>query len=465
MSGLFVSVPKALWEVLKVFWSWPYDTLKGFGVAEGPMSVLRYATVLLILIMLIPELLIRVVALLLILAPLWLPIVLARLLWSYWMHYVRSAFIAKQEMVLIEVKVPREIEKSPRAMELVFAGIHNIAGGEVTFINRWIEGKVRPWWSFEMVSIGGQVHFYVWLRKGVREYTETQIYAQYPGVEIYPAKDYALEFQYNPDRHSVWGCNFKLTKADVYPIKTYVDYELDKDPKEEFKIDPLAHMMEYLSSLKPGEQAWLQFIIRSDKDQRPKLLNAKTKQTAWFETEDRWKTEAKEEIAKIKKDATPEVEGPDGTKRAGFMSLTPADEQKIKALERSMDKAAFDVGIRGVYVAENEAFKPSRIGGLTGVFKQFGSGHLNGIMPNAYMAVFDYPWQKWFNAEAKMRAALVDAYRKRAWFFLADNPTKHFVMTSEELATVYHFPSSTVQAPGIERIGAQKAAPPPNLPI
>ncbi len=38
---------------------------------------------------------------------------------------------------------------------------------------------------------------------------------------------------------SIWGCEFKFTKGDGYPIKTYVDYGLDKDPKEEYKVDPL----------------------------------------------------------------------------------------------------------------------------------------------------------------------------------------------------------------------------------
>ena len=442
--------------IAHTLWEWPHKTLVGFGAPEKPLSILRYMVALFLLILFVPGLTVRVAALILIFSPIWLPIILARVFWSNWISYVREKFLAGQEYSLIEVKVPREIEKSPRAMELVFAGIHNVSSGEATFINRWIEGKVRPWWSFEIVSIGGQVHYYVWMRKGLREYTETQIYAEFPGVEIYEVQDYAVQFHYDPNRYSIWGCNFKLGQKDAYPIKSYVDYELDKDPKEEYKVDPLSHLLEYMSSLKPGEQAWIQIIIRSNKDKRPKVLDKKTKKTAMFAKEDRWKKESEEEIADIKKNATNE---------SGFTSLTPSDELKIKAIARHLEKSGFDTGIRGIYVADQDSFKATRIAGITGVFKQFGSSHLNSIVPDAYMTIFNYPWQKWFNAEQRMRNALMDAYRKRAWFFLDENPTKTFVMTTEELATIYHFPSRTIQAPGIERIGAQKAEPPANLPI
>ncbi len=213
------------------------------------------------------------------LAPAWLPIILAVVFWQFWIRYRRADFIANQETMVLEIKIPRDIDKSPRAMELVFSGLY-IGFGETTFIDRWIEGNVRPWFSFELMSDGGRIHFYIWTRRRFREMVETQIYAQYPNVEIYEVEDYASRMHYDPERYGAWGCDFTLTNKDPYPIKTYIDYELDRDPKEEHKIDPLAHLFEFLSTLKPGEQVWYQIMVRTNKDQR-------LKKGAWLAKENR----------------------------------------------------------------------------------------------------------------------------------------------------------------------------------
>lgn len=436
---------------------WLVDFLADFGVPEHLTLGIIFLALFFVGVVVAPSFLWQVLLAVFALTPLWLPPLLAYKLWDLWVKYVRASFLANTEHVVLEIKVPRDIEKSPLAMELVFAGIHNVSSGESTFINRWIEGKVRPWWSFELISDGGHIRFFVWIRKSLRIYTETQLYAQYPGIEIFEVPDYAVGFGFDASRHIAWGCNFKLGKDDVYPIKSYFDYELHENPKEEFKIDPISALFEYLSTLKAGEQAWVQIMIRSNKDKRHK-------EGTWFGEEDRWKNEAKEEIKKIKKDATPEVEGADGVKRPGFMSLSPSDELKIKALERSIEKSAFDTGIRALYMADEKHFNGARIAGLAGVFKQFSSGHLNSIVPFGYHAVFDYPWQEWFGAKEKATAELMDAYMRRSWFH-PPHQTDHFVMTSEELATIYHFPSRGILAPGLERMPAKKAEPPPNLPV
>lgn len=435
--------------------------MEGFGVKNARMywSSLIGLSVVLSIIIVSPGAFLFILKAIAFLAPIWLPILLTRHLWHAWIRYVQGEFIRSQEMVMIEIKIPRDIEKSPRAMELVFAGIHNIASGDGDFINRWYHGKVRPWWSFEVMSDGGRIHFYVWTRKFLREYTETQIYAEYPTVEIYEVEDYVKQFNFDPSRHGGWGCNFKLAKSDAFPIKSYIDYELDKDPKEEFKIDPISHLFEFLSIIKPGEQVWYQFIIRSNKDTR-------RKKGTWFGEEDRWKAEAKEAIEKVKDDATPVEEDKEGKKRKGFMRLSPSDELKIKALERSLEKSPFDVGMRCMYVCNKDAFNPTRIGGMLGVFKQFSSGHLNAIIPTGYMITGGYPWESWFGAMDKARMALHDAFKARGWFYPPYNDvTPHSVLTSEELATVYHFPSRSIQAPGLDRIAARKTEAPPNLPI
>ena len=57
---------------------------------------------------------------------------------------------------------------------------------------------------------------------------ESQLYAQYPEIEVHEVPDYAQFVDFDPGTKSMWGNEFVLTKGDPYPIKTYIDYNLDK---------------------------------------------------------------------------------------------------------------------------------------------------------------------------------------------------------------------------------------------
>src|SRR3989338_8066379 len=89
---------------------------------------------------------------------LWLPILLLRVFWLVWVPYVQAAFIVKQKPVLLELQLPKELVKSPLAMELVLNGIYQTMG-ESTLLDRYWKVGVRAWYSLEMASFGGHVRF------------------------------------------------------------------------------------------------------------------------------------------------------------------------------------------------------------------------------------------------------------------------------------------------------------------
>ena len=404
-------------------------------------------------------------SLILVSSPVWFPLTLVVVFWKLWIEYVRREYIHKQEHVLLEVLLPKEIMKSPKAMESVFTGLHQ-GPGENTFIQRNWQGRVRPWFSFELVSIEGRVHFYVWTRKFFQKYVEAQMYGQYPGIEVHEVKDYTRDVHFDPERMSLWGCDFILTKDDPYPIKTYVDYGLDEKAKEEEKVDPFASVLEALGSIGKGEQIWIQILIRTNKDKR-------TKEGSWFETEERWKSEAKDEIKEIRarslgeaRNAVGEAAGEEASKSYSFLSLSKVDEETITALERSVTKNGFDAGIRGIYVTERNRFDPMHITTLTSAFKQFGAaGNLNGFRPTRWLAGYDYPWQDFNNIlQNRDRRRIIDAYRRRSWFH-PPYKTKHYILNTEELATIYHFPGQVAKTPTLARIASTRGEAPPNLPI
>ncbi len=158
---------------------------------------------------------------------------------------------------------------------------------------------------------------------------------------------------------------------------------------------------------------------------------------------------------------------PEEGKQVSLSNLTEIQKETINAIQRNLNKTAFDTMIRALYVAEKNAFNALNIGGLTGSFKQFSSGNLNGFKPGP-IPNFDYPWQD-FRGKNKISAQkkLLMAYKMRSFF---QAPFKHFkgkpfVLTTEELATIYHFPGGVASTPTFDRIMSKKSEAPSNLPI
>src|SRR3989344_2638065 len=388
--------------------------------------------------------------------PFWLPVAFLVAFFNAWLYYKRTKFWQKEGSVLLEIKLPREIMKSPLAMEVVLAAFHQ-PGGEGTWIDRIWNGQTRGWFSLEIVSIGGNIKFFIWTKPKHRNIVESQIYSQYPGIEIYEVEDYTKPFYYKSDLNNIWACEFALTKADPYPIKTYIDYGLDKDPKEEFKVDPMTPLIEFLGSITEGHNVWIQILIRAHKKRR--LADV------FGEKEDAWVDEAKKEKEKILKELKVAKE------EGGFPRIPSKGEADvIAALERSVSKLPFDVGIRGIYIADKDRFNPGNGGGgIGGSFKQYGSLNLNGFKPTGWFTIFDYPWQEWWNAKEKLKPKVLEEYKLRRYFYSPWKGkkfySKPFVLNIEELATIFHFPGSVTSTPTFEKITSLKSKAPSNLPI
>lgn len=393
---------------------------------------------------------------------------MAIIFFKIWQHYIRTDYISKQEFILLEIKISKDITKTPLAMEVFLTSIWQSGG--VTYTDTYWIGKTRPWFSLELVSIGGQVRFFIWAQKKFRGLIETQIYAQYPTVEIYEAEDYTKEVHYDPSKLTLWGTYFDLGEKDVYPIKTYIDYGLDKTGEdEEFKVDPFTAMAEFLGSLKTGEQVWIQILIQVHKKEG-------LREGRLFK-EENWKGEALEEIKMIREQATVKVEGSD---YPGFPNPTKGEVEKISAIERSLSKHPFDTMIRAFYIAKNESFDAANIPALIGSLKQYNSLSLNKFGLGWYTDHSDiakdwiniFSWvpgvtKKMAKLRTKYEKHMLEAYKMRSFF---RPPYEHyhahpFILTTEELATIYHFPGQVVTTPTLTRIEAKKGKPPSNLPI
>lgn len=406
-------------------------------------------------------------------APVWLPLLLVAGAWEVWIILKRSEFIWKKKYILLEIKPPRNLVKTPLAMETFLSTLH-ITGGEATWYARF-KGGTRPYFSLEIASFEGQVHFYIWGRADMRRIIESQMYAQYPGTQIVEAMDYTRMITAKEPEYDVWGCDFIHTAEDPLPIKTYVEYGLDKVQKEPEQVDPLSNLVEFMGSIGKGEYLWLQFIIRAHKGEKygvtpagsgSSKLNADGKAYTW-------KDAGKELVEKIRQETRqPYTDPVTGEERPGFPSPTKGQADKIAAIERNTSKLAFDVGARGLYISKPDHTVGITIGHLISLFKPFTSEGWNGINSSGWMKTFDdYPWE--IGAERKKahyRLELVEAYRRRQFFY---NPfyaggkkmKDAMVMSTEELATVFHIPSQGTPSPALDRVASATGEAPPNLPV
>lgn len=426
----------------------------------------------------------------------WLPFHLFKKVWESWIAYIRGAFYAKQKYTILEFRIPKGSAKSPLAMEL-FLNTLIQGGGEGGWMDKYWKGSTRSWFSLEIVSIEGVVRFFIWTKENFAGMIKAQIYGQFPDVEVVDIfktgeGDYASKVPFDLENYNYWCGEFQKKNPGHFPIRTYRDYGLDKDPKEEFKIDPITPLIEYLGDLEQGEQAWIQIGIRAPgkdiekdwpKEKDKKKEKIKEKKLKWFEKlflgpkeMVDWTDAAKDEVKKLtKRDMKIDKEKP---VNPADMKLTKQEEEKVEAVERMLSKPAFDTTIRAIYLAPKDKFQAGHSAALGGTFKQYNTMHLNSFETKSPSV--KYAWQDRKGEKvAKDKKKIFEQYQARAFFYSEFIPVgglgkwksnehksgKPFIMSIEELATIYHFPGDVAKTPTLTRVAAKKAEAPSNLPI
>ena len=103
--------------------------------------------------------------------------------------------------------------------------------------------------SFEILTYNKNIYFIINVNQGLKSLIEGQMYASFPDCEIILMKDYA--FLKDDGSQFVAGTEMSLKRADLYPIKTY----------GEFEKDSLSAVFSVLARAEKDEQAWVQLVI------------------------------------------------------------------------------------------------------------------------------------------------------------------------------------------------------------
>lgn len=397
----------------------------------------------------------------------WIPFVMISAwgFWKMWKNWRENLYAAKLKIVLLAIDIPKETEQTPKAVENMFAHLAGTIKGLNAWEKYWLGEFVLPF-SFEIISIDGHIQFLVRSPAKHRNLVEAIIYAQYPDAEITEVEDYTniLPLQYPDPEYELFGTEFILAKKQFYPIRTYLSFE-DKLVGE--LKDPLSSVLEVMTRLRPGEQLWLQMIIIPAKDDWKEVGEKEAKKLAGHTLPVK-KTVAGTVIG-LPHTLLSTVVGqviPGGSaaeKQEMFpraLLLTTGERDIIAAIQMKASKPGFRVKFRVVYLAKKDVFKKGPVYTISGALKQFAALNLNNFkMYSKVTPKFDY-WYQRLVRRSKQRK-LARAYKFRS----PQRGAPLYILNTEELATLYHFPSIFVKTPLLQKTEAKRAEPPMGIPF
>ncbi len=279
-----------------------------------------------------------------------------------------------------------------------------------------------------------EIFFYFACPKNYSQSMEKQIMGFWPDAQIQPAKDYSV---FNPKGKS-FAAEARLSKNKILPLKKM----------EEFKTDTLSPITSVLTKLKKNEEgAAIQFVFRPAKEsikskaaktiellQKGESLNnalrgKKTKKRSSSATQDSGKQKG---IPKAQESEFPQ-------------RLSPLQEQTIEAISLKSSQPLFEVNLRIITSAQNKDNAKMILEQIKGAFEQFNSQFLNSI--------------KFKDVSGGSLKKLFYNFSFRIF-----NPSNSMFLSSGEMASIFHLPSSEILTPNIKWLKAKQAPPPPNLP-
>jgi len=370
--------------------------------------------------------------------------------------------------VVLEIKIPEEIIKTPKAMEVALTGIHG-AVDIINFQDKWKDGKGQPVFSLELVGIDGEMHFFIRCERKFQDFVEAKIYGQYPDAEVHEVDDYTKSVPNDMPNKSwdVWGTDMVLLKNEAYPMRTYEFFE---DIEEERRLDPLSSLAEVISKMQEGEQLWIQILIfpvfdfewvKDSKKISDKLMGRKEppkNQGVVGGT-----AEFLGKSVDVLAGKTPEWKGVEKEEdKSDFMRFSKGEQRVVEAIENKRGKAGFKTTVRTLYVARREVMNKTNIAALQGIFRQISDQNLNGlrIQANTKPSSSLRYLKKTRNHRRKLR--ILRMYKMRMMGL-----SKPYILNVEELATIFHFPGRVVRAPSTaaSRMSVRQGEPPSGLPV
>lgn len=392
---------------------------------------------------------------------------------TLWLFSRNLKFSMTNKAILLAIDLPSNNEQSPKAVENMFA---YLAGAHATqnFFEKWYLGEYQLSFSYEIVSIEGYTQFLIRTPIQFRSLVESSVYSQYPDAEIIEVDDYTANAPkiFPDEEYDVWGTEFIQTAPQIFPIKSYIEFEHQFGPSETQFKDPMASLMDLCSSLRAGEQFWYQILIipigfdwmdEAD-DEAEKILGTKKKGVSIGNRIADGILDIIDMISESLYSMWGDVETEKKEERPrSMMDLKPKEKNQMEGVYRKAAKLAFKAKVRVVYLARKDVMNKAKVvNGVVGYMKQFGALDLNSFKPDLeFTATKTAYFMKNSRLNTK-KMRIINNYIRR------DSTAGRTpgIYNIEELATIWHFPiEASVRAPMIQKASGRKADAPATLPI
>jgi len=403
--------------------------------------------------------------------------------WIGWDHWYPN----KNKWVILELTPPKEVLAPFSAMEDVFSTLWSVID-TANWREVWCDGELPkcPYWlSWEIASIEGEIHFYVRCLVEHRHVVESVLYSHYPDLEIKQVSDYTKNVPQNlpNEEWDIYGEDYQFGREDFYPIKTYSKFfepAGERITKEEKRIDPITSMLEDMARIGPGEQVWFQMITtpisKHDVDWVEEAKKAITKLS-------RRPEKKKKSILEIIQEGISDLAfgilvpaGEEGERAISparseegekEMIITPGEREILSAIEEKIKKLAYKTNIRGLYVAKRSAFKGDHGKIVRAYFTHFAAQNLNHFRFSAKTRTKVHYFMRNKRKVLRQRKIFINYILRFPPLYPKMTGEINPIMNSEELATLFHFPTkvSGISVPTVVRVEAKKGGPPPDLPV
>ncbi|MFH0905098.1 MAG: type IV secretion system DNA-binding domain-containing protein [bacterium] len=319
------------------------------------------------------------------------------------------------------IAVPRGKEDPSRELKTIIAPMETVMRG-LANVDQVIGHRHL---TFEIATDAEAIVFYVTVPKELVGFVEKQITSQYPDatVEVAP---YPNIF---PENGRVVGAQLKLKREDYLPIKTFEDLPTDG-------LNALTNTLSKLAST--GAGAAIQILFRPTTDakwqDRARALASRMQQGEFASG-----SLGKEVVKGILDLASTK----DKSERAEPKRLTGLQEEVVSAVEKKAARPGFDVVIRVVAAAADEAAARQHLQPMVDSFLQFGSHEINQIVLDKRLS----------------EEEIVKNYVLRQF-----GPAAHSsLLNTAEIATLFHLPHEAIETPNIKWLKAKRLPAPDNL--
>lgn len=258
--------------------------------------------------------------------------------------------------------------------------------------------------SMEILGFEQYTYLFFAVPDHLYETIEGLLYSTYPDCEIQESRDYTES--YDATKRGLAGVYLKFVYGDVYPFRSY----------KEFEDDSQSRLFSVISKIASGEQVWVQMVISPQHETagyhiRRRIALAWNNFKKIFNIRDR---------VRVKDDK-------------GVIH-----QRRELAMEKNKEEP-FLVTLRAAYIAMNEETAKRKIEAVTNSFFQFNTTDV----------------QEFKTVRVNPVTFLKD--------YKARRHNAPLMMSPEEVATLYHLPNPDV-VPHIVHVLARKSEPPQDLP-